>query len=59
MGKFDWFCVGGIVTCFLVAQFMVDGKYDIRRYYEKPYCEKAKVGNTEIEKCYKVVEVVK
>lgn len=54
----------GLIFLFLFATVVnscdqVNEQYDIRKYYDKPYCEKAKVGNTEIEKCYKVIEVTK
>lgn len=35
-----------------------ESKYDIRQYYDKPYCEESKVGAETIKKCYNVVEVI-
>lgn len=35
----------------------VSNNYDIRKYYDKPYCESVKVLNQKVKKCYKLVEV--
>lgn len=35
----------------------VDGHYDIRKYYDNPYCEEHHVGKDLIKRCYKVEEV--
>lgn len=29
--------------------------YDIRKYFDKPYCEEQKLGPEKIKKCWKVV----
>lgn len=42
---------------YLGSSNKVEQKYDLRSYYDKPYCEKQKVGNEMIKKCYKVIEV--
>lgn len=49
----------GLILGFLLASSVsvVESKYDIRSYYDKPYCEEFKVGADKIKKCYKVVEI--
>lgn len=46
-----------ILLLLIAGLTTVDNSYDIRKYYNKPYCEEVKVGAEKIKKCYKVVEV--
>lgn len=48
-----------LVALIVIGFNCVDKHYDVRKYYDKPYCEKQKVGNETVEKCYKLVEVKK
>lgn len=55
----DFFLLIILVVWSMESCSSVSDKFDIRKYYDKPYCEKAKVGNQDVEKCYKVIEVQK
>lgn len=59
ISRFDTFCYGTILAAIVISYVTVDSHYDIRKYYNKPYCEKAKIGNSEVEKCYKLMEIQK
>lgn len=36
----------------------VSSDYDIRKHYDKPYCEEQKIGKDKIKKCYEVKEML-
>jgi len=52
---FDFFFVIAVIIFFGFTT--VDNSRDIKAYFDKPYCEKVKLGTETISKCWKVVPV--
>jgi hypothetical protein len=53
----DVFLIIFVIFQAVVINWKVNPEYDIRKYFDKSYCEQVTLGKEEVKKCWTVKEI--